>query len=459
MITYQDFISETNVPYAVWNAINNWKGGDIYKTAITADLYDRQQNQTIMDYIQKVYTLSGYAVENKVASNNRIASNFFRRLNTQRCTYSLGNGVTFNKDDVKNKFGNRLDTVLIDAGYFSLIHGLSFLFTSNRMYYFKATECLPLFDEYTGAMRAAIRFWQLASDKPLFAVLYEEDGYTKFSTKQTNGLEIIEPKKKYIQHIVKSEADGEEVIGESNYFSLPIVPLWGSKLHQSTLVGMKGAIDSYDLIRSGFANDLQDCAQIYWILENYGGMTESDIAEFRDKMVYNHIVEMDTSMGGKITPYTQEIPYAARAQYLEMIKSGIYEDFGALDVHTVAAGATNDHIDAAYQPMDENADDFESQIIDALQNLGKALGISEEDAIPQFKRNRISNQREQVEMITQEAAWLDEETILEKLPNITVDEVEKIKQRKSQEDLDRMTETSGRRIGYNSDEEEEIDNA
>ena len=439
MITYQDFVEQTNIQDAVWNAITNWKSGDIYKTAITADLYDRQQNQTIMEYVQKVYTLSGTPVENQVASNNRIASNFFRRLNTQRCTYSLGNGVTFNKQGVKDKFGARLDTVLIDAGYFALIHGVSFPFTSDRMYYFKATEFVPLFDEDSGAMRAGIRFWQLDKDKPMFAVLYMEDGYTKFSTKDTNnGMIMIEQRKPYIQHIIKSEADGEEVVGESNYSGLPVVPLWGSKLHQSTLVGMKGAIDSYDLIRSGFANDLTDCAQIYWILENYGGMTDDDLIKFRDRLVFNHIAEMDTSMGGKATPYTQEIPYSARTQYLELIKSGIYEDFGALDVHTIAAGATNDHIDAAYQPLDENADDFEAQIIECIQTLGKALGIDEEDAIPQFKRNRISNQLEQVQMLTQEAEWLDEQTILEKLPNVTVDEIDKILKRKDAEDMERM---------------------
>ena len=88
--------------------------------------------------------------------------------------------------------------------------------------------------------------------------------------------------------------------------------------------------------------------------------------------------------------------------------------------------------------MDENADDFEAQIIECLQNLGKALGIDEEDAIPQFKRNRISNQLEQVQMLTQEAEWLDEQTILEKLPNVTVDEIEKILKRKDAEDMERM---------------------
>ena len=109
--------------------------------------------------------------------------------------------------------------------------------------------------------------------------------------------------------------------------------------------------------------------------------------------------------------------------FLSEIRNEIYEDFGALDVHTVAAGATNDHIDAAYQPMDEEADDFEYQIIQCIRQILKLINI---DDMPVFKRNRISNQREQTEMILSAANYLDSKTILTKLPFITIDEVSDI---------------------------------
>lgn len=442
MYTFQDFASETSPSQAVQDIINDWTGSELFQVARSADLYDRQQNETIMNYVQTIFSMSGSKIEDFTASNSRICSNFFHRLNTQRCTYSLGNGVTFPNDKSgakKKKLGPQFDTVLMDAGYHALIHGLSFLYFNSRVYEFMATEFAPLWDEYTGELKAGVRFWQLAPNKPILAVLYEEDGYTKFKKDSDSaGFVVTEEKRKYILRVQSSEADGEEIIGGENYSSLPIVPLWGSKLQQSTLVGMRQAIDSFDLIRSGFANDLTDCAQIYWILENYGGMNEDDLARFRDRMKLHHIAEMNTEGGGKITPYTQEIPYQARKQYLDDMRNGIYEDFGALDVHTVAAGATNDHIDAAYQPMDENADDFEGQVIKAVQRLGVLVGMSEEDAIPTFKRNRISNQKEQVEMLMLEAQYLDEETILNKLPNITVDEVQEILKRKDAEDQQRM---------------------
>ena len=433
MITYQDFEAANNKLAFVWQAISLHTQDTMYKEAIRADKYDHQKNETIYNYIQTIFSLTGAPIEDFTASNNKIASNFFHRLNTQRCTYSLGNGVTFSNDDTKDRLGDKFDTDLKKLAYKSLIHGVSFGFWNlDRLYVFPLTEFVPLWDEETGELRAGIRFWKIDKSKPTMVVFYEEDGYTKYkSNKEKNGIEEVQPKRAYKTVYSKSDGGGEEVIGEQNYSSLPIVPLWGSDLKQSTLVGMQKSIDSFDLIRSGFANDLTDCAQIYWILENCGGMSDADLAKFRDRLKINHIAQIDGD-ATKVTPFTQEPPYGARKEYLDMIRAGIYEDFGGLDVHTVAAGATNDHIDAAYQPLDENADDFEYQIIEFVQQVLSLMGIED---TPIFKRNRISNQSEQTQMVLSAADYLDDETVLNKLPFITPDEVDTILENKEEEDM------------------------
>jgi hypothetical protein len=120
---------------------------------------------------------------------------------------------------------------------------------------------------------------------------------------------------------------------------------------------------------------------------------------------------------------------------LDRLQNDLYRNFGALDVHTVAASSTNDHIDAAYQPMDENASDFESWVSEAIVNLLALLGIDDE---PVFSRNRISNQLEQVQIVAQEAQWLDHETTLRKLPNITPEEVQAVLDRSEEENMRRF---------------------
>lgn len=433
MITYQDFEKEGDKLALIRKLIREHKNSDAVRTAATANLYDRRKNKTINEYIQKVYTLSGIPVVDYTASNNRIASNFFNRLNTQRVSYSLGNGLTFTNDGTKEKLGQDFDTRIYDAGRLALIHGLCFLFFNvDRIHVFPLTEFAPLWDENTGALRAGVRYWRIDEKKPLQAVLYEEDGYTVYRAENADDLRELEGKRMYRQRVRMNPADETpEIIGAENYGALPIVPLYGSRLKQSTLVGLQQQIDSFDLICSGFANDLTDCAQIYWLLENYGGMTAEDIAVFRDRLKFQHIAVADTTEG-KITPYTQEIPTAGRQTYLDMIRSRIYEDFGALDVIAFSSGQkTATEIQAAYQPMDEQADDFEYQIIEAVQQILKLTGIED---TPVFSRNRITNQSEQVSMVMQEASVLDAETILKKLPNITPDEIPDILARKDAEE-------------------------
>lgn len=431
MLTYQDFEKVRENPVKctefVEKLIGEHRGSKVTKMAHDADEYFAQRNITINEYVKVLYTQSGRAVQDFTASNNRIASNFFFSFNTRRCAYSLGNGVQFEGKDVKEKMGLKFDTKLSDAALYALIHGRSFLFWNlDHVHVFKLTEFAPLEDEYTGAMRAGVRYWQLESDKPLNVTLYEEDGYTELRKMKGEKLTIIKKKQPYKQTFAKAPADAEEtIVSGENYAALPIVTLWGSKLHQSTLVGMRGTIDAFDLIRSGFANDLQDCAEVYWILKNYNGMDDKDLAQFRDRLKLHHIATADTSDGGDISPHTQEIPHEARMKFLTEIRAGMYEDFGLLDLRTLSAAATNDHIDAGYQPQDDMADDFEYQIIEAVQQLLALQGIKD---TPKFKRGRVSNLKEQVEILVMEAGMVDlpDEVLIEKFPNFTPEEVAKI---------------------------------
>jgi SPP1 family phage portal protein len=266
-------------------------------------------------------------------------------------------------------------------------------------------------------------------------VVYEADGYTKYRTRpRSKGLDLVElePKRAYKQKIAHNEVDPDEIVGESNYSAIPIVPFWGSQHRQSDLVGMRSKIDAYDLVKSGFANDLEDCAQIYWIIGNALGMNDDDLAQFRDRLKFQHIAVMDTD-NTNITQYQQEVPTAARTALIESLRAQIYEDYGGLDVHTVAAGATNDHIDAAYQPMDEEADDFEYQVIKAVRGILSIIGV---DDIPIFQRNRLSNRMEQTQMVMMAANYLDDETVIRKLPFVTPDEVDGILARKLANDTE-----------------------
>lgn len=436
MLIYQDWLKEQNKESFILRAIAGHESTEDYQIALDADEYDKQKNVTITNYLKTMYTMSGQSVVDFTASNAKIASNFFHRLITQRASYLLGNGVFFNNPETKERLGKHFDEVMYKLAKNALKHKVSFGYWDySELHIFKYTEFVPIWDGETSALRMGIRYWQIDSGKPKYIVLYEEDGYTKYRTAYDEDdkefLILLQEKRAYVQQIAKTEAGGEEIVGESNYASLPIIPLWASDLRQSALVGTREAIDSYDLIRSGFANDLDDVAMIYWLIKNAGGMDEDDLARFRDRLKIQHIASITTQDGAEVQPYTQDIPYQARDAYLQGIKTQIYEDFGALDVHQVSANSTNDHLEAAYEPMDEEADEFEYEVSAFIYKLLGLLGIEDD---PTYKRNKISNQTEQTQMVLSASDYLDEETVLNKLPFITVDEVEKILKQKDAED-------------------------
>ena len=453
MKTYQDFLEYKEKGHEldfITAAINEYRASKEFKIALDADEYEAERNTTIMEFMRLIFNSSGQQVEDFTAANNKICSNFFHRLTTQRVAYSLGNGISFAnaekvhdgngwtiQDKTKEMLGNDFDTVLYDAGLYARQHRVSYLFWNlDHCDLFKATEFCPLFDENNGSLMAGIRFWSLDwGSKPVTVVLYEDDGYTKYRTRKgSKGLDLVElePKRAYVQKIAHNDVDPDEIVGESNYSAIPIVPFWGNKNRQSDLVGMRSKIDSFDLVKSGFCNDLQDCSEVFWVIGNALGMTDADLAKFRDRMKVQHIVAVDTD-NTSVTPHQQEIPTQARAVLLESLRAQIYEDYGGLNVAIISGGQskTATEIEAAYQPMDEEADDFEYQVIKAVRGILNILGV---DDVPVFHRNRISNRMEQTQMIMMAANYLDDETIIRKLPFITPDEVDSILEKKELKD-------------------------
>ena len=457
IITFQEFEKhETDRAKWLGSAIAQYMRSDEYKLAQEADLYEKQQNTRIKEVERLIYSMNGKATKDYTKINNQIPSNFFHRLVTQRVSYSLGNGISFaNKkqerkadqtlvihDPTKDELGNKFDDIAYRVGFNAVKHGACYCFYNDGEYHiFPMTEFLPFMDEVTGKIRAGVRFWCLEWKKrPVVVDLYEEDGYSRYMTAEKKfglgALELKEEKRPYKETVQVTEADGEEIIGGENYTSLPIAVMYGNKNKQSALIGMKPNIDAYDIIHSGYANDLSECAQVYWIISNAQGMNNADLTRFRDRLLLQHIAVADTEQSA-ITPYTQEIPFNSREACLSRIRDCIYSDFGALDVKNISAQAvTATQIRAAYQSMDEEADDFEYQVNEFVQQILALIGVED---YPVFDRNRISNEKEETEMIMLAANYLDAKTVLDKLPFITVDEVDGILARKETQDMNSFT--------------------
>ena len=443
MKTYQDFLkksgSEQEKQAFILEAINEHKQSGMYNLAADAEEYAHQRNSTIMNYQKLLYTVSGKAVPDNYSANYKLCSNFLDRFVTQENQYLLGNGVTLENDANKKKLGKKFDQQLQKAGRDALVEGVSFGFWNyDHLESYKLTEFVPLYDEETGALMGGIRFWQLENNKPLRATLFELDGYTDYIKKKNEQIKVLNEKRNYKQIVTEGGVDGTIIRDGGNYPSFPIIPLWASPQKQSCFVGMKQNIDAYDLIKSGFANDLDDASMIYWTIQNAGGMDDIDLARFVERMKTVRAAVVDGDAGAKAEAHTMDVPYQSRVAYLERLENDLYNDFQALNVKSLQGGQkTATEIAAAYQPFDNKVDQYEYCVLDFLEELFKLVGIEDN---PTFKRSRIVNQLEETQMILTAAQYLDDETILKHLPFLTPDEVDEIQKRKAEEDLDRFND-------------------
>lgn len=442
MKTYQDFLevaekSDRDRMEFVLSAINDHKNSDLYQQAKIAREYDEHRNVTIITVQKLLYTLSGKAIPDNYSANYKLRSAFFPIFMRQETQYLLSNGVILKNAENKKRLGRKFDNQIQDLARSALVGGVAYGFWNlDHLDVFTALELVPLLDEENGSLRAGIRFWQVAANKPLRATLYEPDGFTQFIRRSGKEMEILAPKRGYISVEASSEVDGTEILEYQNYPGFPIIPMYGNRARQSELVGQREAIDCYDLIKSGFADTVDDASIIYWTISNAGGMDEIDMARFKETMRRIGVGLVDDD-GAKAEAHTLTIPVEAREALLSRLSDDLYRDFQMLDTTKIQGGQkTATEITAAYQQMDNKVDEFEYCVGDFLYQLFALIGIDDD---PTFTRSKIVNQLEQTQMVLLAASYLDDETILSKLPWLTQEEIANILKRKSAEELERYS--------------------
>lgn len=433
MQTYQDLlaIGENEKKRGAFckTAVGQFKTSAGYREAQAGEAYYAKHNITIEKLQKFITTMSGKKVEDIFSSNYKLKTLFFRRFVIQQVQYVLGNGLILSDNKNKAKLGKDFDYKLQLVAKRAMVGGRAFGFWNlDHLEVFGYAETptqpgfCPLYSEETAELMAGIRFWhRQVGDTTVFrCTLYEVDGYTEYIQKGADDIEVLIPKRAYIQTKVFTDAEGIEETLDENYSRLPIVPLYANDLHESELNGIRESIDCYDYIKSGFANDVDDTAGIYWAIKNAGGMDDVDLARFVQRM--NTIKAATTDDDVDVEAHTLDIPVTARQTLLEILRNDLYEDFQILDIKTLSASAkTTQEIQSAYQSQDNKCSDFEYLIIEFVDKILEIAGIEDN---PTFIWNKIINVAEQTNMVLSSANYLSDEMVIKHLPFLTPEEAD-----------------------------------
>ena len=424
-------------------AINDHKSSTMYQIAVDADMYYRHLNPTIMRAQKFVYDLMGRAHVDEWSANNKIPSRYYFYFVTQGVQFLLGNGISFADDKTKERLGKNFDSVVQKAATDALNGGVSFGFWNNdHLEQFSLTEFVPLYDEENGALAAGVRFWQVASDKPLRATLYEMDGYTEYIRRKGEDITTLQEKRPYIQIVAQSEASGTEILDGQNYPGFPIVPLFNTN-RQSELVGSRETIDAYDLMASALINNIDDANLIYWVIRNAGGMDDMDDAKFVQRLKTLHVAHLEGDE--QVDEHQIDVPFQASEVALNRLRGQLFDDFMALDVKEISGGAaTATQIKAAYEPLNAKTDLFEYQVTEFINGILDIVGIEDE---PTYTRSLIVNQQEMIQNLVASAEYLSADYITRKVLEILgdIDKADEVMEQKLVDETSR----------YRNEQEEE----
>lgn len=452
MKTFQDLnvlgLDEKARMQFIKDAVGEHKASKLYRDAKDAEAYYAKHNLTIEQFQKFLYTLSGQKVPDIFSPNYKLKTLFYRRFVIQQVQFVLSNGITFKSKQTAKNLGMDFTRKVIKLATRAMNGGVAFGFWNfDHLEVFSVADTVtmpgfvPIYDEEDGLLRAGIRFWTSPDGETDNYVLYESEGYTEYFQRKDEEMKAkSEARAPYIKRVSSTKASGVEKVEGSIYSGLPIIPMYANDIKESELNGIREAIDCYDLIKSGLANNIDEASEIYWVFRNVGGMDDPDLARLIERIKRTHAAALDSDEGVGAEAHTLNIPTEAREKMLDRIKRDLYEDFQIVNIAELsAAQKTATEIRAAYQPMVDKCSFFRDHISDFIEKLFKLIGIEDE---PEYRFNQITNQLEETQMIMMASPALGEELTLKKMPFLSAEEIDSRIKELSAEDINRFNAPS-----------------
>lgn len=236
---------------------------------------------------------------------------------------------------------------------------------------------------------------------------------------------------------------------------IPFIPFSNNDINISDLDAVKGHIDTYDKVYSGFINDLEDIQEIIFLLSGYEG---EDLNEFLSNLKKYKTVKLDGDVDSRsdLKTLTIDIPVEARKELLTTARKAIFEQGQGVDPEPSNFGnASGVALKYLYSLLELKVGLMETEFRIGFAKLARAicrhLGV-ECKAIEQvWTRNRITNDTELASIAQASSGIISQKTILKNHP--WVDNPEK-----EQEELNKEKEVKINRFSQPNLDEDGLQN-
>lgn len=449
MYTFQDLekysVDEASKIEFVKLAIQEHMSSPEYRMASKAIAYYRHENPDIAAFEKVVYDFLGIAHKDTFSTNHKLANAYYPLIIDMGTSHLLANGIGFENIELKEKLGANFDKVIKDIFTDARNCGVSYgFYNGEKLIHFKFREFKAMPDEETDVIRAGIRFTQIDENKPLIAVLYEEDGYTEYVQPKDGEMQFRKGadgktgKRRYNGVQYANELQGVYETDTDEQSALPIYPLYNIQ-RQSAIAGNINILAAIDMINSGFINNVSEADMIYWILNGYNGMDAIDDANFLVHLMKNHVAHTENEEQS-ITPHQVNVQYAANETGAARLKRMLFDNMRGVLTETLAAGnLTATAIASAYSAQRLNSGLLEDEVREFMQGIFHIMGEEETEKIS-FSYYETINSTESIANVLQSAQYLGESVTTRLIASLNgvIDDLPDIEKEKAAEDLKRF---------------------
>lgn len=349
-----------------------------------------KNGQPILDSNGCLKRYGGGFVENRYVANNRIGYGIYKDIVSQKTNSLLDETPTVSGIELDKKFLKQFGYSMKMGGQRAAGQGVSYIYQDylGNLTVFQSENCIPYFDEMTGDLISLIRFWDIPTN---YETSYQNNRYQSYytiiETYTQEGLTVYSTRGKFhvekplTPYKFKRTADifGNTITGES--VNLPITIFRNNSDYKSDMTpSVRAKIDIIDTVNSGFANNIEDFSDLFWVIKNASGM---DSTAFEDYVAnINRSKKIIVGDGDDVNTKQIEIPTEARTKFVDLMKKELVFETGIIDTQAIAAGGDirNIGIKLMTLKLRQRISDFEWEAYRAatdiinkrLQYIGKA---------------------------------------------------------------------------------------
>jgi len=286
------------------------------------------------------------------------------------------------------------------------------------------TDVIPVFDgslkqKMIGALREYHRIDDATGDRYIVYEIWNDVACESYERKEADTVDFLLPCYSFVDPLTGEPTN----TFEHGLGTVPFIPFWNNNTHSDDLENIKGLIDVYDKVFSGFINDLDDVQQLIFVISGYGGQ---NLKEFlQDLKKYKAInIDNDEDHPGDVKTLSIEIPIEARNSVLDATRKAIFEQGFGFDPRPENFGNQSGvALKFMYAPLEMKTGLMEVEFQSAFNKFVRAIcdfyNLNCGRINQTWTRTAIQNDLEQAQICQASVGIVSNKTILRNHPFVS----------------------------------------